>query len=79
MPESICSFILFFFKYAYKHIYAYLPIPGIECIVYMTRFALCNVRLRLYAGRAGANANVMVAYTTFGDDLENGEADLRVC
>jgi hypothetical protein len=34
---------------------------------------------QMYAGRAGANANVMVAYTTFADDLEHGEADLRVC
>jgi hypothetical protein len=33
----------------------------------------------VYAGRAGANTNVMVAYTTFADDLENGEVDLRVC
>jgi hypothetical protein len=33
---------------------------------------------KMYAGRAGANANVMVAYTTFADDLEHGEVDLRV-
>jgi hypothetical protein len=33
----------------------------------------------MYAGRAGAHANVMVAYTTFADDLEHRKVDLRVC
>jgi hypothetical protein len=46
-------------------------------IVIVTKFMLAT--LQVYAGRAGANANVMVAYTTFADDLEYGEADLRVC
>jgi hypothetical protein len=36
-------------------------------------------QFKVHAGRAGAYANLMVAYTTFADDLEHGEADLRVC
>jgi hypothetical protein len=39
----------------------------------------CHTELKVCAGRAGANANVMMAYTTFADELEHGEADWRVC
>jgi hypothetical protein len=39
----------------------------------------CDVRSKMSAGRAEANANVKVAYTTFADDLEHRKVDFRVC